>query len=354
MSVPVALLGSGIFAKEEHLPAINASKHLTLVAVYSRSIKSAKAIVDESNPTNLQFYSDDSPEGSKLHDLLARDDIKGVIIALPIKNQGEYVRMALQAGKHVLSEKPVAESVKEATELIDWYEKSIRPNGVTWGVAENARFWAARVHAGEQRKNMGKALTFRARQQMMMGAGGKYYETSWRKVPTHQGGFLLDGGVHFVAVLRLLLGKDDPLVSIAAYTAQLQEHLPPVDTVEAVGRTKSGAVGSIGISFGTPNGGSEYHVESEKGFVSVSEKVVTVGDKQETIEEEGSGVAPEVRAWGEGLAGKKENVLQSPREALADLEIIEACLKSGEQNGKATELVFQNLEGGNLTSKVTL
>lgn len=359
--VPVALLGSGIFAKTEHLPAIIASKDLTLKAIYSRSLKSAKAtILDDNgtqNPkvsTDLNFYSDDSPAGSQLDDLLASDSIKAVIIALPIKNQGGYVRKALQAGKHVLSEKPIAENLKEAAELIDWYESEIRPKGITWGVAENVRFWAATVHAGEQRQKMGRALTFRARQQMMVSAGGKYFETSWRKVPTHQGGFLLDGGVHFVAALRELLGKNDPLVSVVAYTAQLQEHLPPVDSIEAVGRTKGGAVGSISISFGTTGTGTEYHVGSEKGFVSVAKGVVTVDKESQKIEEEGSGVMPEVRAWGEGLVSGKENVLQSPREALADLEVIEACLRSGEQGGKAMQLVFQTSDGKDLASKVAI
>lgn len=139
-----------------------------------------------------------------------------------------------------------------------------------------------------------------------------------------------------------------------AYTAQLQEHLPPVDSIEAVARSKSGAVGSISISFGTTGKGSEYHVGSEKGFVSVSHGLVKIEEKEEKIEEEGSGVKPEVRAWGEGLASGKENVLQSPREALADLEIIEACLRSGEQGGKAIELVFQTLKGESLASKVAL
>lgn len=353
--IPVALLGSGIFARTEHLPAIDVAKTLVLKAVYSRSLSAAKAVTSSESP-DLQYYSDDSESGSQLDDLLKRDDIKAVIIALPIKNQGGYVRKALQAGKHVLSEKPIAESVKEAAELIDWYEKEVRPKGVTWAVAENVRFWAANVYAGEQRAKMGKALTFRARQQMFVGAGGKYFETSWRKVPTHQGGFLLDGGVHFVAALRLLLGKEDPLVSVVAYTAQLQEHLPPVDSIEAVARSKSGAVGSISISFGTTGKGSEYHVGSEKGFVSVSNGVVKIDDKEEKIENEGhnpgSGVEPEVKAWGEGLVNGKENVLQSPREALADLEIIEACLRSGEQGGKAIELKFQTLEGEGLASKV--
>lgn len=337
MTVGTAILGGGIFAREEHLPAIEKSKDLTLKAVYSRSLKSAQTLVTDANEIDL--YSDDSGSGKSLDDLLSRDDIGAVIIALPIKNQPEYIRKALSAGKHVLSEKPVAENVKDAVELIEWYEKEIAPKGTTWGVAENVRFMAPTIRAGEERKKLGgRTLTFRAQVQMFI-EGGKYYETEWRKTPTHQGGFLLDGGVHFAAAMRTLLAGE-PIVSLAAHTAQLQKHLPPVDTIEATVKTKSGALGSISISFGTTVKGSQYYVGCENGFVSVADGLVTAGDKQEK-EEEGSGVTPEVRAWGESLVAGKQNSLQNPREALADLEIIEACLRSGEAGAKPIELKYQ-------------
>lgn len=165
----------------------------------------------------------------------------------------------------------------------------------------------------------------------------------WRKVPTHQGGFLLDGGVHFTAALRLMLGKDNPLVSISAHSALLQEHLPPVDTVEATAKSKKGAVGTISISFGTTAKGSEWTVATENGFVSISKNKVTIDDKVDEIEDERTGVPPEVRAWGEALAAGKVNELQSPEEALADLELIEAMLRSGEQDGAPIKLQHQEV-----------
>jgi predicted dehydrogenase len=79
MAVGIALIGSGIFAKEEHLPAIHAASSLvTLKALYSRSLKSAKTLSE--NLSEVDLYSDDS-EGKTFDDLLKRDDIKGVIIA---------------------------------------------------------------------------------------------------------------------------------------------------------------------------------------------------------------------------------------------------------------------------------
>lgn len=78
MVTGIALIGSGIFIKEEHLPAVQATPLLALKAVYSRSLASAKAV--SSHLSDVDLYSDDS-EGKGYDDLLKRDDIKGVIIA---------------------------------------------------------------------------------------------------------------------------------------------------------------------------------------------------------------------------------------------------------------------------------
>ena len=147
---------------------------MTLKACYSRSLKSAKTLeVDESQ---VDIYSDDSGSGKSLDDLLVRSDIQAVIIALPIKNQPEYIRKVLLAGKHVLSEKPVAESVKEGAELIKWYHSEIKSEGLTWGVAENVRFTDSYIRAAEAVRGKGRQLSFRVRMQTLV-EGGKYFET---------------------------------------------------------------------------------------------------------------------------------------------------------------------------------
>ena len=104
-------------------PAVQAAKTLTLSAIYSRSLKSAKSLAE--NISELDLYSDDAGTGKSLDDLLARLDIRAVIVALPILNQPVYVRKALLAGKHVLSEKPIAENMKEALEILQWYRKGV-------------------------------------------------------------------------------------------------------------------------------------------------------------------------------------------------------------------------------------
>ncbi|CAN9289013.1 unnamed protein product [Alternaria sp. RS040] len=340
MAIGIAIIGSGIFAKEEHLPAIQDTPSLSLKAVYSRSLKSAKILSEKLS--DVELYSDDQ-DGEKFEDLLKRDDVKGVVIALPILAQPDYIKKALAAGKHVFAEKPIAKDVATAQDLLAWTQNSSNTSA-TYTVAENFRFIDSYVWGSEQVASLGRILTFRVRVAAMVQAGSKYYETEWRKKPDYQGGFVLDGGVHFVAATRLLLqGGKQKIKRVSAFTAQLQEHLPPIDTLNATMQLDNGSSGTLSISFGTTDTGSEYLVACEKGSVHCARGKVTItkdGKDPETRDfpDEGNGVNQEIKAWAKSLEKGKRNEMQSPEEALKDLEILESCLKSGEQGGKPIDV----------------
>ncbi|CAN9213428.1 unnamed protein product [Alternaria alternata] len=340
MAIGIAIIGSGIFAKEEHLPAIQDTPSLSLKAVYSRSLKSAKTLSEKLS--DVELYSDDQ-DGKKFEDLLKRDDVKGVVIALPILAQPDYIKKALAAGKHVFAEKPIAKDLATAQDLLAWTQNSSNTSA-TYTVAENFRFIDSYVWGSEQVASLGRILTFRVRVAAMVQAGSKYYETEWRKKPDYQGGFVLDGGVHFVAATRLLLqGGKQKIKRVSAFTAQLQEHLPPIDTLNATMQLDNGSSGTLSISFGTTDTGSEYLVACEKGSVHCARGKVTItkdGKDPETRDfpDEGNGVNQEIKAWAKSLEQGKRNEMQSPEEALKDLEILESCLKSGEQGGKPIDV----------------
>lgn len=114
---------------------------MVLRAVYSRSESSARTFAafaqSNLNSGEIPFYHDEGGAETSLDALLARDDVAFVIVVLPINTQPEVIVRALKAGKHVLSEKPIARDVKSALELIQTYEEVYKPKGLSWRVAEN-------------------------------------------------------------------------------------------------------------------------------------------------------------------------------------------------------------------------
>ncbi|KAJ5760662.1 hypothetical protein N7520_007818 [Penicillium odoratum] len=291
MAIGVAIIGSGNFAKEQHLPAVKEVQNLTLKAIYSRSLKSAQDLASTTNSVDL--YSEDSDPGHSYTDLLARSDISMVIIALPILVQPEFIRQALLAGKHVLSEKPIAKDVTTARELLSWYQKNIDTNQVFWAVGENYRYLTKFLFAAEQVRQLGPVRNFRVNVHSLIMQDNKYYLTAWRRTPQHQGGFLLDGGVHMVAGLRLILGPEEKITTVSAHTQLQQTYLPDVDTVDAVVKTGSGATGVVSLSWGSPFNDNVFEFACEKGMVRLHFDGVTVDGKDHVIEFDGKGACCE-------------------------------------------------------------
>ncbi|KAL4787940.1 hypothetical protein BJX76DRAFT_317367 [Aspergillus varians] len=346
MATGVAIIGSGIFAREEHLPAVQQAPTLSLKAVYSRSLKSAQGLAEGLEGVDL--YSDDSGAGKSYADLLAREDIGAVILALPIPAQPAYIKEALAAGKHVLSEKPIAKDLETAQGLVSWYndESNVNKSKILWGVAENYRFTRKWLLTAEKVQKLGGVKTFRVVVRGKVGTEGKYFNTPWRKTPTYQGGFLLDGGIHTIAGLRLILGGGaNSLKTVSAQTSQLQDHLPPIDTVDALVTTVAGAPGVVSLSFGSEFKDNAWEFTCEKGVVTLIGDQLTVGndatDIPIEIPYEGAGVKEEVNAFGESIGSGVLHEKLRPEEALADLEILESLVKSGEENSVRKTLKLQ-------------
>lgn len=206
-------------------------------------------------------------------------------------------------------------------------------------MAENYRFYPSFAYAAQQASSLGPATHFSVRATSMIEAEtNKWYKTSWRQKPEYQGGFLLDGGVHFAAATRLLLGRgESSALEVRAVTKQIQEHLPPIDSVSAVVTTKAGGSGVYQVSVGSHSSAFEWDFAYRGGSVKVEGETVTVkpsgGEAVVKVFERTSGVSEEVDAWARGLVEGVQNPLQSPEEALADVEFMEKMFVSGEREG---------------------
>lgn len=179
------------YTSTAHLPALAALGQSApiLRAVYSRSEKTAREVADAAavalpNNDPPAIYHD-ADRSSNLDALLARSDITAVVIALPISAQPAIVIKCLAAGKHVLSEKPVAPDVKQGLDLIKTYNSEYKSKGLVWRVAENFeaepgyRAAGAAIAAGK----IGKVMFFKAVVLNSVDKESKWYKTPWRTIP---------------------------------------------------------------------------------------------------------------------------------------------------------------------------
>ncbi|MGV2830504.1 Gfo/Idh/MocA family protein [Myxosarcina sp. GI1(2024)] len=105
--IGVAVIGTG-FGKKVHIPGFQNHPRTELVAVYNPNLGKAKAIADEYKI--LYAYND-------LDKILRLPEVDAVSISTPPFLHYEMAKRALDAGKHLLLEKPMAMNATEVREL---------------------------------------------------------------------------------------------------------------------------------------------------------------------------------------------------------------------------------------------
>ena len=104
------ILGTSNFARTKILPALQHCQNAEVSAIASRSLARAQAVAEQ--------FGIAKPYGN-YEELLADADIDVIYIPLPNHLHVSWSIRALEAGKHVLCEKPVALSSAEARQLLD-------------------------------------------------------------------------------------------------------------------------------------------------------------------------------------------------------------------------------------------
>ncbi|MBW4641444.1 MAG: Gfo/Idh/MocA family oxidoreductase [Goleter apudmare HA4340-LM2] len=106
-TIGVALIGTG-FGQKVHIPGFQAHPRTKVVAVYHRDINQAKTIATS---YKIPHACDN------ITDILALPEVQAVSIATPPFLHYEMAKAVLEAGKHLLLEKPTALNASEAKEL---------------------------------------------------------------------------------------------------------------------------------------------------------------------------------------------------------------------------------------------
>lgn len=321
MPIRMGLIGAGIYARDAHVPAVKSlGDTYEIAAIYSRTRENAESLAKEL-PNEASIYTDVSQ-------LLAREDIEVVDILLPIGMMAAVVEQALKSGKHVISEKPIAPDMATARRLMD-----ARQPGQVWMVAENWRYETSFLEAAEviARGEIGKPVVFHWNLHIPIVPGNKYYATPWRREGGFPGGMILDFGVHHTAAMRLILGE---AAQVSALTSKTRDDMADPDTISAILQLESGLIGaySATASAGTPPGWVDaLHVVGDQGALRVNNQMleVTRGQDSQKRDLPRKGVPSELEACARAIRDGEAH-RNTPEEALRDVALVEAMLKSAE------------------------
>ncbi len=177
------------------------------------------------------------PLGDYRH-LIDSRDVDVVTICTPSGLHAEMAIAAMQAGKHVLVEKPIALSLEDADRMLATAAATGRKLGVVLQNRYNPPMQRLReaLDAGRLgRILLGNATVRWYRPQ-------EYYEDAWHGTWRLDGGAIMNQSIHHIDALQWFMGDVD---SVFAYTATLAHRMEAEDTGVAVLKFASGAIASV-------------------------------------------------------------------------------------------------------------
>jgi UDP-N-acetyl-2-amino-2-deoxyglucuronate dehydrogenase len=227
----IALVGCGRISRN-HVEAISRIDGLELVAASDDDPARARALAE---PLGIPWF--DSYEK-----MLAEADCDVVSICTPSGLHPVQGVLAAKAGKHVVTEKPMAISLKGADELVHACDDAhvhlfvVKQNRLN----EPVKVLKRAVEEGRfGRLYMASCTVFWARPQ-------DYYDQApWRGTWEFDGGAFMNQASHYVDLIQWLMG---PVESVMAKTATLARRIETEDTGVAVLRFRSGALGVIEVT----------------------------------------------------------------------------------------------------------
>ncbi len=174
-------------------------------------------------------------------DAVAHPDVSIVIVATTNDALASISLVAVNAGKHVLVEKPGARTVSE----LDTLSSAAAARGCQVRVGFNHRYHPAfqRARALVDAGELGALMFARAR----YGHGGRPgYDREWRADPARSGGGeLIDQGVHLIDLARWFLGE---FRHVSGYATTCYWDMPVDDNAFMTLRTAEGSVAFLHAS----------------------------------------------------------------------------------------------------------
>jgi dTDP-3,4-didehydro-2,6-dideoxy-alpha-D-glucose 3-reductase len=260
--VRIGVLGCADIAVRRMMPAFAASPGLEIAAVASRDLAKAERVAERFGCQPVQGYAE----------LLRRDDIQAVYVPLPAALHARWVEAALDAGLHVLAEKPLSTDSATTERLLCL--------AAARGLAlmENVMFVHHPLHEAVRRLvadgRIGELRTFQAAFTIP-----RLPDDDIRYVPELGGGALADVGLYPLRAALHFLGPDVEVVGahLASDTGRLVE-----TSGAALLRTPGGVMAQVtfGMEHAYRSGyelwGSEGRITVDRAFTPPADHIPVI------------------------------------------------------------------------------
>jgi predicted dehydrogenase len=251
--VRYALAGCGSVS-QFHVQAIQSISQAELVAVFNRTPEKAQSVSERTGATWHADYAD----------MLSRSDVDVVILCTASGMHAPMALEAIEAGKHVVVEKPLALTLEDAREVI----RSAKEKGIILSVISQRRFEPAHqllkkmIDHGEFGKILSGEIHVRFHR-----TPHYYASADWRGTPEMDGGALMNQAIHSIDLLCWLLGQ---VQSVSGVVHTRVHAIRAEDTAVGWVQFMDGAVGLIqGSTAMYPGFAPELHIYGERGAVRI-------------------------------------------------------------------------------------
>jgi len=199
----------------------------------------------------------------KWKDLVSREDIDAVIVCTPPHLHAEMAMKAIDNGKHVLCEKPLARTVEEAEKMV----RQAKDAGVVLKCGFNHRHhpgilqlrrWVDSGEIGE--------IDFARCVYGICGRPG--YESEWRANQSYVGGGqLMEQGIHAIDLFRWFLGD---LREVNAFTSTRYWKIHPLeDNAFVIFATEDGKLAGLHSSLTQWKNKFQFELSGHDGYATV-------------------------------------------------------------------------------------
>jgi predicted dehydrogenase len=253
-----AVVGLGNISEVAVLPAFRRSRKAKLVAVVSGDERKAKRVAAKFKASDYYTYDDYSL-------CLSHPRVDAVFIANHNGGHAEFTVRAANAGKHVLCEKPMANTVEDCQRMID----ACRANNVRLMIAYRKYFEPAslalkKLVAGGK---LGRLKIIHSAFTIFLPPGGKV--PAWHFARRLAGGgSLVDVGVYCVNTIRWLTEKEPFEAQAFAWTVDPARYDQVEENIAFQLKFPGGLVAQASSSFGAAQA-SFLHVHGEKGWAAL-------------------------------------------------------------------------------------